>query len=85
MRWEVHVPRRVVRTLLRFPARDIRRLQEILGEFARDPWNGDVVKIKGESNLWRRRVGNYRIFYSPEISTRKVEIKEIERRTSTTY
>jgi mRNA-degrading endonuclease RelE of RelBE toxin-antitoxin system len=26
------------------------------------PFAGDVLKLEGEDNLWRRRVGSYRIF-----------------------
>ncbi|MDP3012733.1 MAG: hypothetical protein Q8M92_00735, partial [Candidatus Subteraquimicrobiales bacterium] len=58
---------------------------EALREFEFDPWSGDIVKIKGEDNKWRCRVGNYRIFYSVYINPRTVDITEIERRTSSTY
>jgi hypothetical protein len=29
---------------------------------ALDPFGGDILKLEGESNRWRRRIGNYRIF-----------------------
>lgn len=85
MSWEVRVPKRVGKSLRGFPGSDRSRLQAVLRQFEVDPWLGDIAKIKDEENSWRRRAGNYRIFYSVEIKRRVVEIKEIERRTSSTY
>lgn len=60
--WRVHVPKRVAKTIQKFPVNDRARTLEILRGFEFDPWIGDIQKIKGEENEWRRRVGNYRIF-----------------------
>jgi len=83
--WRVLVPKRVAKTITKLPLRDSGHIQSILREFENDPWVGDIAKIRGEDNKWRRRIGNYRIFYSVYSSRRIVEIKEIERRTSSTY
>jgi len=55
---------------------------EQLGE---DPYAGDVEKLDGRENVWRRRVGSYRIFYELSVAKRTVFIFKIERRTSATY
>lgn len=52
---------------------------------ADDPFTGDVLKLEGEGHRWRRRVGNYRIFFSVDTTTNTVAISAILRRTSTTY
>jgi len=52
---------------------------------ADDPFAGDVLKLEGEGNLWRRRVGSYRIFFVVDAATRTVAISAISRRTSKTY
>jgi mRNA-degrading endonuclease RelE of RelBE toxin-antitoxin system len=52
---------------------------------ANDPFAGDVLKLEGEGNRWRRRVGSYRIFFIVHIETRIVAVSAIVRRTSTTY
>lgn len=41
--------------------------------------------MKGEENVWRRRVGSYRIFYEimPEENT--IHVFHAERRTTRTY
>ncbi|MBZ5538776.1 MAG: hypothetical protein LAO31_22755 [Acidobacteriia bacterium] len=50
-----------------------------------NPFMGDIVRLKGEPKTWRRRVGNYRIFFDVDPIFRIVDIVEITRRTSTTY
>lgn len=40
---------------------------------------------EAEENSWRRRVGNYRIFYKIYIATKVILVFRIERRTSSTY
>ena len=44
-----------------------------------------IARLKGEPNSWRRRVGNYRIFFDVDPVRRVIDIIEITRRTSTTY
>lgn len=83
--WLIRVPKRVAKTISRFPSQDQERIKDILHEFEIYPWRGDITKIKGEQNKWRRRTGNYRIFYAVYPEKRIVDITEIERRTSKTY
>jgi len=52
---------------------------------AHDPFSGDVLKLEGEGNRWRRRVGSYRIFFSVDGAARTVPVSAIVRRTSKTY
>lgn len=83
--WCVHIPKRVAKSIKKLPQSDRKRVMKILHEFEHDPWSGDIVKIKGDENRWRRRIGSYRIFYSLDQGAALVEIMEIERRTSNTY
>lgn len=52
---------------------------------AADPFFGDILKLEGADNLWRRRVGSYRIFLAVDPTARSVAITAIVRRTSKTY
>jgi mRNA-degrading endonuclease RelE of RelBE toxin-antitoxin system len=52
---------------------------------AGDPFSGDIVKLEGDRDRYRRRAGSYRIFFRVERSTRTAEISAVVRRTSTTY
>lgn len=50
-----------------------------------DPFIGDIEKMKGEENVWRRRVGSYRIFYEVLKDQKIIYINDLKRRTSNTY
>jgi len=50
-----------------------------------DPFLGDVRKLTVTPPKWRRRVGNWRVFFVPDQPRHVVTITAIERRTSTTY
>ncbi|HEX3745422.1 MAG TPA: type II toxin-antitoxin system RelE/ParE family toxin [Bryobacteraceae bacterium] len=67
------------------PAKDQARIAVAVRSMADDPFSGDVLKLEGESTLWRRRVGDYRIFFEVQYRTRTVFVSAIVRRTSKTY
>jgi len=48
-----------------------------------DPFQGDIKRL--EPSGWRRRVGDYRIFYDLYMKERRIVVTAILRRTSTTY
>ena len=50
----------------RFPASVRRRITAALDGLAEDPRPRGCKKLKGEDNLWRIRVGDYRVIYSIE-------------------
>jgi mRNA interferase RelE/StbE len=85
MRWAVLVARPVQKQRARFPAKDQARISAAIAQLADDPFGGDVLKLEGEAGRWRRRVGNYRIFFSVDAAARTVSVSAILRRTSTTY
>lgn len=85
MSWTLRVAQRAAKALRRAPAKDRSRLVAALGEMQKAPFAGDVVRLQGEPNTWRRRIGNYRIFFEVSAQTRTVDIVDIARRTSTTY
>ena len=84
-RWELVVDRDVHKALLRFPKKDADRILSAITELATNPYCGDVSKMRGEREVWRRRVGTYRIFYEVVPKQRIVHIFRLARRTSTTY
>ena len=85
MTWTVVVAKAAQKRLARFPAKDQDKLAAALIAMEGDPFSGDVIKIEGESDRWRRRVGSYRLFYSVNRVARTVSVNAIVRRTSTTY
>lgn len=83
--WLVEIRGQVNKALIKFPVKDQRRLEAALEILSRNPYAGDIEKMKGENNIWRRRVGDYRIFYEVYPNQRSVYVFHVERRTSKTY
>ena len=83
--WELKIKDRIYKELSEFPARDRKRILEIIERLPFNPYAGDVEKMKGEESAWRRRTGNYRIFYEIIIVEKLIYVYKIERRTSKTY
>lgn len=50
-----------------------------------DPFAGDIVRLHDQATAFRRRVGDWRLFFDVYRATRLVRVRYIERRTSTTY
>lgn len=85
MSWDVKIAERAVKQLKRIPRKDAQRLSFILQIFSVNPYEGDLEKIKGEENVWRRRIGNYRIIYEIFSKEKFIFIEDIRRKTDTTY
>ncbi len=52
------------KSLDKIPRNSRRRILDALEELADDPRPPGCVKLEGEDNLWRIRVGDYRIVYT---------------------
>lgn len=50
-----------------------------------NPLAGDIKRLKNERTAFRRRVGDWRIFFDVHPEQHLVEVVEIQRRTTTTY
>ena len=50
------------------------------GQREKDPRPKDCKKIQGEENLWRIRIGDYRIIYEIDDEKRSVDINNIRHR-----
>lgn len=85
MSWIVRIAARARKELKKFPRKDSHRIIEVMASMAVSPYQGDIEKMAGEINSWRRRVGSYRIFYEISAPEKIIKIFRIERRTSSTY
>ena len=85
MNWELQIPKRVARQLKRLPRKESERVVSVIQQFASSPYDGDVEKMSGTEDLWRRRVGSYRIKYEINITRKSIVIISVERRASHTY
>jgi mRNA-degrading endonuclease RelE of RelBE toxin-antitoxin system len=53
--------------------------------WSRDPFASDIARLKNERTAFRRRVGDWRLFFDVHPEPRLVDVVAIARRTSTTY
>lgn len=85
MPWDYKLARQAFKNLKKFPAKEQERIFNALEEMKAGPFLGDIVKLGGEDNVWRRRIGNYRIKYRVFTDEKIIDIYDIDRRTSSTY
>ena len=85
MTWAVQLARRAERALKNAPASDRARLLTALTAMRDNPFSGDIARLKSEPAAFRRRVGNWRIFFDVHPGRHIVAVVDIRRRTSTTY
>jgi mRNA-degrading endonuclease RelE of RelBE toxin-antitoxin system len=83
MNWKLLVSKNAKRELGRLPNRDQVRIEAVLDEMEADPFSGDIKRMQPPG--WRRRLGNYRIFYDLDVGERLIVVTSVKRRTSTTY
>lgn len=83
--WVLEIDPAVFKELKRIPRKDAERILFIVKSLSINPFGGDIQKMKGEENVWRRRVDAYRIFYEIISKEKIIDVFRVERRTSKTY
>ncbi len=83
--WDFRIDRRVFKTLKRIPSPIAEKIVQTIEALAENPYAGDIEKIGGEKVLWRRRIGEYRIFFEIYQDKRFIDVVRVERRGSKTY
>jgi len=83
--WVLRIDPDVLRAVRRLPKQDARRIASAIQLLPSNPFLGDIQKMKGQENVWRRGVGFYRIFYKLLDREKIILVFHLERRTSTTY
>ena len=83
--WALQTDPLVYKQIKKIPHKNIERILFVIESMSFDPFQGDVQKMKNEKDIWRRRVGSYRIFYEVFQNNRIILVFKIKRRTSNTY
>ena len=83
--WVLQVDNLVYKFLKRIPQIDSERLLRAILESPSNPFQGDIQKMKGESNIWRRRVDAFRFRYELFNSQKIIHVFLAERRSSKNY
>ena len=63
MSYAIHYRASVKRDLRRLDAKSLRRIDAVILALADDPRLRGCVKLAGASDLWRIRIGDYRVVY----------------------
>ena len=85
MAWQLRIAKQAAKKLTRVPRKDQKRIAATIAEMRESPFRGDIARLKNEAAGWRRRVGNYRIFFDVDLEELLVDVTDIRRRTTTTY
>lgn len=83
--WDLKIDPDVFKVLKKIPRYNAEAILKVVGLLPLDIYFGDIQKIKGEQDVWRRRIGSYRIFYKIKMAEKVILIFHIERRNSKTY
>lgn len=83
--WVLQIDPDVLKSLKKFPQKDSKRIVDVISTLSTIPYSGDIQKMKGEKNVWRRRIGSYRLFYEVIQDENIIHVFRVERRTTTTY
>ena len=82
--WQLILRKSAQKAIARAPQLDRDRLVAALEAMRRDPFAGDVSRLQGQATF-RRRVGNWRIFFDAYPRVHTLEVIDVARRTTTTY
>ena len=85
MSWTIQVSPRASKEIKKVPHPDIQRVRYAIDEMETDPLAGDIVYLSAHESDYRRRVGNWRIFFSLNKAAKVVIVNHITRRSSNTY
>ncbi len=84
--WILRIRDSVWKYLAPFPRKYREKIVAIIErELPLNPYAGDIEKLEGKEDVWRRRVGAYRIFYEIRPRKRTIYVFRVERRSSKTY
>jgi len=83
--WVLQIDLVVFKTLKKIPRKDAERILFTIENLPLNPFSGDIQKMRDQKNVWRRRIGVYRIFYELVPQSKIISVFWVERRTSKTY
>lgn len=85
MNWVLILTKTAKKQLKKIPHSDSKRILFAIAELKSDIFSGDIKKLYSKENIFRKRVGSYRIFYKLKKEGNVILIADIKRRTSKTY
>lgn len=80
MSYHLRISRRVGKQIGRLQPQDRNRIDTAILKLEEEPRPTDVEKLSGTTNMWRIRVGDYRIIYAVDDRSQLVEILRVAHR-----
>lgn len=77
--------RRAVKALQRIASKDSERIYHDVQRLRNWPDCKNIVKLKGEKNRYRLRIGKYRVLFAVDIVIRIILIEDVRKRDERTY
>jgi mRNA interferase RelE/StbE len=74
LNYSIEFKKSAVKELYKLPKKEIVRIAELIENLSKNPRPTGCKKLKGYSNLWRIRSGDYRVIYSIEDIILVIEI-----------
>lgn len=87
MTWTCDLTEDAQKDLRNLPKNIQKRVARVLDQMQQEPFQGDVRALQGEEwkGVFRRRMGDYRIFFFPDWASQAVRILRITIRSEKTY
>jgi Cytotoxic translational repressor of toxin-antitoxin stability system len=76
-KYDISFKKSAIKELHKLPAKEVTRITASIANLSTNPRPSGCKKLRGYTNLWRIRSGNYRVIYSIEDQILVVEILEI--------
>lgn len=77
MSYSLIISRQAAKEIKKLPKEMIPKIHSKIALLLEDPRPSGVVKLVAFENLWRVRVGNYRIIYSIEDKIQVVDVRQV--------
>jgi mRNA interferase RelE/StbE len=78
--YQVVLSKTAEKSLSKLPSPIVQKIIPVLSSLATDPRPSGCKKLKGFENLWRIRIGNYRVIYSVDDVILLIDVREIGHR-----
>ena len=87
MSWICELTDDAKRDLRNLPKAIRKRVARTLDQMQTNPWQGDVKALQGEEwkGVFRRRLGDYRVLFLPDLEKHIVRVLRIAIRSRKTY
>ena len=76
MSYKVEILKRAAKRLAKLPSKDYQKIKNAIRDLAINPRPQGYLKLKGSTDKYRIRVGNYRVIY--EIFDRKLIVTVVD-------